>query len=229
MDYKLPLLILFDLDGTLVDSAPDLARSVDHTLRTLNLPSFDEATIRTWVGNGAARLIKRVLTGSMDGEPEAVLFNRAQHAFMQHYRGHVCVHSRLYPCVADTLIALSSAGHVLGCVTNKPAEFTRPLLQALSIDHQFSIVLSGDDLPRKKPDPLPITHAAESLGTSLDAVIMVGDSRNDINAAKAAGVISVAVPYGYNHGEDIALSAPDYLIADLSALIDILQHLSPQH
>jgi len=220
-------LILFDLDGTLVDSVPDLAASLNRTLIASGKSPVAEELARTWVGNGAPKLVKRALTGSMDGEPDAEEFKAAIDFFMQDYRENICVHSRLYPTVMETLAALASEGHTLGCVTNKASAFTRPLLNKLSIVQYFKIVVSGDDLPTKKPDPAPIVYALDQTGFTKNRVIMVGDSINDIAAAQNAGVISVGVPYGYNHGQPITDADPDYVVEQMSSLFSVLNGYSP--
>lgn len=222
-------LVLFDLDGTLVDSVPDLAASLNRTLLAAGKAPVAEDVARTWVGNGAPRLVKRALTGSMDGEPATAEFEAAIAFFMQDYQENICVHSRLYPTVSRSLAQLVDAGHTLGCVTNKAAAFTRPLLKKLEIEAYFSIVVSGDDLPDKKPDPAPILYALEKTGFTRKQVIMVGDSVNDISAARNAGVISVGVPYGYNHGQPITAANPDYAIDQIGDLFSVLDSLQQPH
>jgi len=221
-----PLLVLFDLDGTLVDSVPDLAASLNRTLIASGKSPVAEELARTWVGNGAPKLVKRALSGSMDGEPDENEFNAAINFFMQDYRDNICVQSVLYPTVMTTLAALENSGHTLGCVTNKASAFTLPLLNQLGIASYFKIVVSGDDLPLKKPDPAPILHAIEKSGCAKSHVIMVGDSINDINAAQNANVISVGVPYGYNHGNPISDAKPDHVIDEMSELLTLISQLS---
>ena len=218
-----PQAILFDLDGTLVDSVPDLAYSVDRMLEGLGRSAVGEGYVRTWVGNGAERLVKRALTGDMEAEPDATLFEEAYPLFLELYAGHVMVDSRLFPGVEAGLQAMSQAGYPLGCITNKPERFTTPLLEALQIDHFFRIQISGDTLPQKKPDPRPLRYAAEFFKVPAESMLMVGDSRNDVQAARAAGTQIVCVPYGYNHGEDIAAENPDAVIDDLTQLVELLR------
>jgi len=218
-----PQAILFDLDGTLVDSVPDLAFSVNAMLEKLGNATVEEDTVRHWVGNGAERLVKRALTGEMEAEPDAELFERAYPLFLDFYSDHVMVDSRLFPRVDQGLRLLRAAGYPMGCITNKPERFTTPLLAALGIDRYFSIQVSGDTLPYKKPDPRPLRYAAEFFKVPAEYMLMVGDSRNDVQAARAAGAQIVSVPYGYNHGEDIRAERPDAVIEDLTQLVELIK------
>lgn len=218
-----PQAILFDLDGTLVDSVPDLAFSIDRMLETLDRPAAGEEAVRNWVGNGAERLVKRALTGAMEAEPERELLERAYPLFLGIYAGHVMVDSRLFPGVEEGLHELHRLGYPLACITNKPERFTAPLLEGLGIAHLMALQVSGDTLPVKKPDPRPLRYAAEFFKVPAECTLMVGDSRNDVQAARAAGAQIVCVPYGYNHGEDITEAGPDAVIDDLTQLVELLQ------
>ncbi len=214
-------MILFDLDGTLVDSAADLAWSVDAMLEDLHLPLQGELKVRQWIGNGVNRLIHRALTGSQEGEAESAAFNRGKALFLNHYAGHFNKASRLYPGVRSALETWAGLELTLGCVTNKPRRFTNPLLEHLGIDHFFKLIISGDTLTVQKPDPKPLLYACEQLDIMPQASLMVGDSENDVTAAKAAGFQSVAVSYGYNHGVPVAQTNPDLVtdrLDDLAAL-----------
>ncbi len=216
-----PLLVLFDLDGTLVDSVPDLAHCIDLMLKELDREPAGEARVRAWVGNGAEALVRRALTGDMDGDPGNELFQRAFELFSEHYISN-SDRSRLYPGVRDGIEHLKRAECRLGCVTNKRGKFTEPLLRALGLYDDFEIVISGDTLPRKKPDPLPLQHAMNSLGVGPDRTLMVGDSRNDVEAARAAGTAVLCVRYGYNHGDDIENACPDRVVDSLAELCDLI-------
>lgn len=218
MVIRKPALILFDLDGTLVDSVPDLGYCVDGMMRELGRPAWGEARVREWVGNGVERLVKRALIGQLDGEPEEGEYLRALPLFMSLYAEHNGEKSRLYPGVESGLRQLQQAGYTLACVTNKAEQFTLPLLRALGIHNYFELVTSGDSLPRKKPDPLPLVHTAEHFQVTPAECLMVGDSSNDVKAARAAGFGIVCVPYGYNHGIDIKESSPDAVIPSLDQL-----------
>lgn len=217
-----PEMVLIDLDGTLVDTVPDLACAVDEMMQALDMPLRGEPRVRQWIGNGVERLVRRALIDSVDGEPDEALFHRAYPIFMQAYEENVCRHSRPYPGVREGLAFLKAAGYPIGCVTNKSARFTEPLLKALGLYGDFGIVVSGDALPRKKPDPMPLLHAAEFFGAAPRRSLMVGDSISDVQAARAAGFGIVCVPYGYNHGHDIRDAEPDAVIDSLADLRDLL-------
>lgn len=211
-------MILIDVDGTLVDSVPDLAYCVDEMMQRLGLPIRGEAAVRHWVGNGVERLVKRALINALDGEPEQKLYDAALPIFMDLYAQNTSKRSRLYPGVMNGLTELSSRGFLLGSVTNKAERFTLPLLDALGIAGFFKIVISGDVLAKKKPDPMPLLHAAQRLGVVPEQCLMVGDSRSDVKAARAAGFQIVCVSYGYNHGEDIRDYVPDAVIDSMLEL-----------
>lgn len=216
-------MILIDLDGTLVDSVPDLAFSVDSMMDELGLPRRGEPAVRNWVGNGVERLVQRALVNDLDGEPDAGLFARALPVFMRIYLENTSQRSRLYPGVHEGLDLLQAGGFRLGCVTNKAAQFTLPLLRDKGILDHFALVVSGDTLPKKKPDPAPLLHAAAELGVKPGASLMVGDSRSDVKAARSAGFHIVCMSYGYNHGEDIRDENPDAVLDRLDELPGLLQ------
>jgi phosphoglycolate phosphatase len=217
-----PQMVLIDLDGTLIDSVPDLAYCVDALMAQLGLPARGEAKVRQWVGNGIERLVKRALLDRLDGEPEQALVHKALPIYLELYKENLSKRSRLYPGVKEGLQFLRGAGYKLGCITNKAAAFTEPLLKDLGIYDYFRIVVSGDSLPVKKPDPLPLLHAARFFKVEPGRALMVGDSISDVKAARAAGFQVVCVSYGYNHGQDIRDAHPDAIIdsmAQLSALL----------
>lgn len=221
-NMRKPKLILIDLDGTLVDSVPDLALSVDSMMQQLGRTPWGEERVRDWVGNGVEKLVKRALVGQLEGEPEPADFERAYPIFLELYQQHNGANSRLYPGVAEGLEYLASAGYSLGCVTNKAARFSEPLLEALDVHHRFAVIISGDSLPRKKPDPMPLLHAADFFKLNPHDALMLGDSISDVKAARAAGFQVICVSYGYNHGEDIRLAKPDAVIDSFVDLKDIL-------
>ena len=207
-----PDMILIDVDGTLVDSVPDLAFCVDTMMAALGRSPHGEARVREWVGNGVERLVQRALVGALQGEPAAADFDRAYPLFLDLYAENTSKRSCLYPGVREGIDLLKSAGYRLGCVTNKAAQFTEPLLKDLGVFDDFSIVISGDTLSTKKPDPAPLLHAAEFFGCEPANALMVGDSVSDVAAARAAGFQIVCMSYGYNHGVDIREAAPDAVI-----------------
>ena len=218
-----PEMILIDVDGTLVDSVPDLAFCVDAMMQQLGRQPWGEAHVRNWVGNGVERLVRRALSGTLDGEPEESEFQRAYPLFLELYAANTSLRSRLYPGVREGLDLLKAAGYKLGCVTNKAAQFTEPLLQDLGVYDVFSIVISGDTLSKKKPDPAPLLHGAEFFGCRPEQCMMVGDSVSDVRAARAAGFQIVCMSYGYNHGVDIRESHPDAVIDTLTEIFPLLE------
>jgi len=218
-----PKLLIMDLDGTLVDTVPDLTACIDAMLANLGRPHCGEARVRDWVGNGVDRLVKRALTGSQDGEPEAALFDRGLHLFMTHYAENTSGRSHPYPGAVKTLEYFRNTGVPMVCITNKASIFTQKLLADLGLRGWFELVLSGDTLARKKPDPLQLLHAAAHFGFSPRQCLMVGDSKTDVAAARAAGTPVVCVSYGYNHGEDIRAAGPDAVIDSLEELPALLE------
>ena len=224
MSIKAKELVIFDLDGTLVDSVPDLAASLNHALETAGRATFAEDTIREWVGNGAKTLVMRALTYKEPADAkESALFEKTLADFLEHYSKNLCVKSTLYPGAVELLIELKSLGFKTAIATNKPEPFVEPLLEELKIAHLFDEIAGAETAPYKKPHPAPILHICEALKTPVEKTVMVGDSKNDILAAKSANVVSVAVKHGYNYGEDIALCGPDFIIDDLTELVDILE------
>lgn len=223
MQLNKPKMVLIDVDGTLVDSVPDLAFCVDEMMKQLDMSVHGEAKVREWVGNGVERLVRRALIGQLDGEPDEVLFERAYPIFMALYAENTSKRSNLYPGVREGIDYLKAAGFQLGCVTNKAAQFTEPLLQDLGIYDHFAIVISGDTLERKKPDPMPLLHAAEFFGVAPEHALMIGDSVSDVKAARAAGFRIVCMTYGYNHGVDIREAHPDAVIDSMVELKTLLE------
>lgn len=214
--------IFFDLDGTLVDSVPDLTAAVNVMLRQLGLPAREEAQVRTWVGNGMDNLLHRALTNDMAGQAEPELFARAKPLYKAAYADHISVYSELYPGVREGLAELRDAGFPMACVTNKLVEFALPLLKQLGIDHFFATVVGGECIPRPKPAPDALLLCAERLEVPVDRGLMVGDSLNDVGAARNAGCSVVCVPYGYNHGRDIHEARPDVVINSIAELPPLL-------
>ncbi len=215
---KNPEMILIDVDGTMVDSVPDLAFCVDEMMQALGREPRGEERVRDWVGNGVERLVRRALVGQLNGEPDEADFDRAYPIFLDLYADNTSRRSVLYPGVREGLNYLQAAGYALGCVTNKAGRFTLPLLKDLGIYNVFSIVISGDTLQYRKPHPAPLLHAAEFFKLDPAHALMVGDSISDVKAARAAGFMVACVPYGYNHGEDIRDAKPDLLIDTLADL-----------
>ncbi len=214
-------LILFDLDGTLVDSVGDLSWCGNEMLRRLDMPTHDPQAARNWVGNGLERLVKRVLTGDMDADPDPALFERGEKIFSDLYARHASDHSELYPGVLETLQQLAGLDLRIACVTNKPEPFTSQLIESMGLASFFELVVAGNTTPRKKPDPMPLHYAADHFNLDYQNCLMVGDSSNDVKAARAAGFSIVCVPYGYNHGNDIHDSSPDMVVENLLELAQL--------
>lgn len=223
MSLARPEIALIDLDGTLVDSVPDLAFCVDEMLAEFDLSPRGEDKVRKWVGNGVEALIKRALTDDMYGEPEKPLLDKALSAFLDLYQNNASNRSRLYPSVHTGLQWLQDEGIRLGCVTNKDSRFTLPILDKFEIADFFEIVISGDRLPVKKPDPAPLFYGAGFFNCRPENALMIGDSLSDVKASRSAGFHIICMSYGYNHGEDIRLAEPDAVIDSFAELPDIIE------
>jgi len=213
-----PKLVLIDLDGTLVDSVPDLAYCVDEMMKALGREPWGIEKVRGWVGNGVDRLVMRALTDTLWEDPEEDEYEVAHSIYMRLYADNTSGRSRLYDGVLDGLDYLKSDGFKVGCVTNKAEAFTVPLLKDMGIYDKFDVVVSGDTTAKKKPDPMPLLYAANQLQVKPEDCLMVGDSMHDVQAARSAGFQVVCVPYGYNHGVDIREANPDAVIDSLAEL-----------
>lgn len=210
---------MFDLDGTLLDTLGDLDAAVNETLRSLGLPTVETPVVEHNIGKGSEYLLRQVLA-HVGAPPQA--FDRGWDVFMQNYRACNGRHAEVYPGVREGLAQLRAAGLRLACITNKPGEFPHAILQAKGLAQDFAYVFGGDAFERKKPDPLPLLKTCDALGAAPAATLMVGDSRNDAAAGRAAGCPVVLVTYGYNHGEPVqAIGADAYLdsLAGLGALV----------
>ena len=206
--------VVIDLDGTLLDTIGDLAGAANAMRLELGLAPLDPDVIKTFVGKGIANLVSRTLTYGRGNLDQAAL-NASVAVFERHYALCLTATSRPYPGAEKGLQALRAKGLRLGCITNKAARFTRPLLESAGLAGYFEIVLSGDSLPRKKPDPLPLLHAARFFNVEPRELLLIGDSVNDVQAARAAGCPVFVVSYGYNEGRDIRALDYDVLIAGL--------------
>jgi len=217
-----PKLIMIDVDGTLVDSVPDLAYCIDKMMQKLGLQKWGEDKVRHWVGNGVPKLVERALTGELEGRPIKEVFDKAYPIFLDLYEDNNSQRSYLYDGVREGLDYLISQGYQLGCVTNKSEQFTHPLLKALGIFNDFKIIISGDTLAKRKPDPMPLLYCAEHFNLKPKECLMLGDSVSDVKAARAAGFDIICMSYGYNHGNDIADENPDLVIDSMNQLSDHL-------
>ncbi len=200
---------IVDLDGTMVDTQGDFVVALGLTLTELGLPVVDRAFVEQTVGKGSEHLLRTTLA-HVGGD--VGLFDAAWAGYQRHYLAINGRHSEVYAGVVEGLERLRAAGLRLACLTNKPAEFARPLLVDKGLAGYFECVFGGDDFPRKKPDPLPLVETCKALGTLPQHTLMIGDSSNDAQAARAAGCPVALVSYGYNHGEPIrAVPADQYL------------------
>lgn len=209
MEKIQPGFILIDLDGTLIDSVPDLAYCVDEMMKKLDMPVRGEAAVRNWVGNGVERLTERALINSVEGEPDPELMAKAYPIFLELYKENNSQRSCVYEGVVEGIEWMQAQGYRLACVTNKAEAFTIPLLKAKGLHDYFEVIVSGDTCEHKKPHPMPLLFAAEQLGVEPENALMIGDSRSDVKAARAAHFHIFCMTYGYNHGEDIRDYQPD--------------------
>jgi phosphoglycolate phosphatase len=207
---------LFDLDGTLVDTAPDLAAALNAALAGRGLRGVDEALTRHWVGHGARVLVEQALIHH-DGPLHMV--DALCDAFIEHYRQNVAVHSRPYPEVTETLAALRQLGARMAVVTNKRTALSLPLLEALDLAGYFHSIVCGDTAARPKPAADPALHACAELGLTPADALFVGDSTTDVECARAAGCDVVCVPDGYNHGVAAAELGADAIIRTFRDLL----------
>ena len=213
-----PKLIMIDVDGTLVDSVPDLVFCVDQMMIELGLQLCGEERVRNWVGNGIPKLIERALIDKLDKESISKVYEVAYPIFLKLYSDNSAIRSRLYGGVKEGLDYLKSKGYLLGCVTNKAEQFTNPLLKNMGIYNDFRLIISGDTLDKKKPDPLPLLHGANFFNMQPNECLMLGDSVSDVRAARAAGFDIICMSYGYNHGNNIEDENPDLVIDSMDQL-----------
>lgn len=218
-----PELVLIDLDGTLIDSVPDLAYCVDEMMKQLDMPVRGEDAVRNWVGNGVQRLTERALINDVEGMPEQELMDKAYPIFLDLYKHNNSQRSCVYDGVKEGIQWLLDNGYRVACVTNKAEAFTVPLLKAKGLYDYFELIVSGDTCAEKKPHPMPLLHAAEKLGANPANSLMLGDSRSDVKAARAADFGIICMSYGYNHGEDIRDYNPDAVMDSFMELPNYLQ------
>ncbi len=207
---------LFDLDGTLIDTAPDLTFALNHALAEFGLKSVELAVARNWVGQGARRALERAL--AHQGAPADAL-DAMLESFLDCYRNHIAVESAPYADVEETLAALAGRGAKLAVVTNKRGEFTHKLLAEIGFADRFDAVVAGDTTPRLKPAPDPALAACEALGLGVDEVLFVGDSLADVGCARAVGCAVACVAYGYRQGVAAADLGADAVIETFRDLL----------
>ncbi|MBI1853789.1 MAG: phosphoglycolate phosphatase [Planctomycetes bacterium] len=208
--------VLFDLDGTLVDSLPDIAATANRTLAAFGLPPLDVETVRGFVGYGVKHLVEGCFAGRIADTDEAL------RVFRQFYLERPCERTRAYPAVRETLDAL--AGVSLAIVTNKPQAVSEAVLEQLGLRHYFTLIVGGDALPLRKPDPLPIVHVMERLGSTATRTILVGDGIPDAQAGRAAGVAVCLVGYGYASRAELTATHPDFFIERFAELLPIVRN-----
>ena len=228
MNLPLPHIraVAFDLDGTLCDSVPDLAASANAMRQQLSMPVLPQSEIQSYVGDGIASLVHRALTADVHGTADDKLWQQGFTAFVRHYAEHIADATCLYPNAEDALALLKSLGLPLALVTNKSARLAVKLVEALGIEPYFSIIIGGDSLLQRKPDAEPLLHAAQALGVLPAEMLMVGDSRNDILAARAAGCPCAGVLFGYGDMAKLAEAPdtrPNWQIGALTELYDLLR------
>ena len=218
-------LLIFDFDGTLIDSVPDLADATNAMLTTLGKETYPISTIRNWVGNGSRMLVERALVGKievLEGELTKAEADHAEQVFFAIYNNISGSKTVAYPDVDSGLKKLKSAGFTLALVTNKPIRFVPKILQSFGWQDLFSEVLGGDSLAQKKPDPTPLLHVCEALNVASTQAVMIGDSRNDILAGQNANMDTLGLSYGYNYGQDIRELNPTAAFDDFAALVDYI-------
>jgi phosphoglycolate phosphatase len=214
--------VMIDLDGTLADTIPDLAAATNLMLRELKRPGLDPALVRTFVGKGIPKLVERALTASLEGSVPEETLACALPVFERYYAQVNGKHSTIYPGVMEGLDALRAGRFPLACVTNKAGSFTLALLEHLGLARYFSQVVAGDTLPQKKPDPAPLLHACRKLRVAPSEMLVIGDSINDVQAARAAGCPVFCVNYGYNEGRDVRELDVDAIVSSLDEAVKLI-------
>jgi len=222
--------IAFDLDGTLLDTVHELAGAVNALLAELGYAPLSIDAVGTMIGKGMANLVRRALALATDVSAEAVdeaEVKDALNRYQAHYASRLGHETRLFPGMVDGLQRLREMGIPLAVITNKATRFVRPHLVAAGIDDYFSVVIGGDDLPTKKPDPGPLLHVAAQFGIAPGRLLMVGDSGNDVEAARGAGCPVLVVPYGYREGRPVHELEADGIVESVSELAGLVRYVAP--
>lgn len=215
--------VLIDLDGTMLDTVLDLHAAANAMLRELDRPEVTVEAVRTYVGRGIPNLVKRCLTGRLDAADDALPPpDDALASFKRHYAETNGRQAAIYPGVLEGLAALRAKGLRLACITNKAEAFTGPLLERTGLAGRFDVVVSGDTLPRSKPDPMPLIWVCGHFDMKPRDMLFIGDSINDFKAARAAGCPIFLVPYGYNEGRDVRNLECDAIVATLFEAANII-------
>ena len=221
MNLRQKELIIFDFDGTLINSIPDLTLATNEMLSHYSLPPLTIEEVTPFIGNGAKLLVTRALEFSMSKKATPELLEEALDIYVDAYNKTVCQETYMYPNVHDTLKQLHNNGFKLVICTNKPYRFIEPILDKLAIKEYFTTWIGEDSIEKKKPDAAPLLHLAELNNTSIDKCVMVGDSRNDILAAQNAKMESIGVSYGYNYNENIKDYSPTIVIDDFKEILTL--------
>ena len=212
---------MIDLDGTLIHTAPEIARAANQMLVALDRKPLATQQIQGYIGEGAITLIKRCLTGQLAVEPDADLLAKAQALFFDAY-SQIVTESQPYHGVVEALQAIKRVGVALACITNKPAAFTGPLLEKSGLMPYFDLVVSGDTLKKKKPEPDQIFYICEKFAIPVNESLLIGDSKTDVEAARNAGCYVFTVPYGYNQGYSMEINAVDAVINHLGDTVQLI-------
>lgn len=222
--------IAFDLDGTLLDTVHDLAASINAVLAERGLAALSTAAVRDLVGHGMASLVRRALACASGRAPEALAeaeLGAALERYQAHYAEHLGRETRPFPGLVQGLERLAAMGFPLAVVTNKASRFVAPHLERAGIARYFSAIVGGDDLPARKPDPVQLLHVAARLGVPPARLLMVGDSANDAQAARAAGCPVLLLPHGYNEGRPVHDVDADGIVGSLAAVADCVRYVAP--
>ena len=216
--------VLIDLDGTLLDTIHDLAEAANRMRLALGMETLPVERIKTFVGKGIVNLVKRTLTNSQEIDPDPALLEQASAEYERQYMAVLTRDVLHFPGVEEGIRMMREAGFYLACVTNKAERFTLPLLAASGLRPAFDLVVSGDTTEKKKPDPEPLLYAAEKFGVPPREMVLIGDSVNDFQAARAAGCHVFIVPYGYNEGYDATRLAADAIVPGLVEAAKLLKN-----
>ncbi|MFI1773767.1 phosphoglycolate phosphatase [Thalassobellus citreus] len=222
VDFKNKDLIIFDFDGTLINSIPDLTLAVNNMLAHYNFPPLTIKQVTPFIGNGAKPLVKRALEHALQSKKlTSSLLEEALIIYFKAYKDVTCIDTFMYPGVLETLQYLDKKGYKMAICTNKPFDFIEPILDTLEIKHFFKCWIGEDSLPEKKPEAAPLLYLANKMDTFINNSIMVGDSKNDILAAQNSNMESIGVSYGYNYNENISDYNPTVVVDDFASLKEL--------
>jgi phosphoglycolate phosphatase len=207
---------LFDLDGTLIDTVPDIDAALNHCLQQAGINGVEQSLTRHWIGHGSRTLIRQALQHQHVAETD---IDALQSVFLAYYKNSIATHSQIYPGVIDTLQAMKNRGAKLAVVTNKLTELSIPLLEQIGMFDYFDLVVCGDTASAAKPDPAPVNLCLDTFALAAEAALFVGDSDTDVKAAQAAGVDVVCMRDGYNHGVDVTTLGANGVIDQFTELL----------